>query len=78
MEQQVAGEVRAQLARRRITGRQIGLMVGWTPAYVSRRVSGQIPFSLADLEALAKALDISISEFITRREWSLPRLALAA
>lgn len=78
VQERVAAEARAQLARRRISGRQVGAMLGWTPAYVSRRLTGQIPFSLSDLEALAMALDIPISELITRREWSRRSLAVAA
>jgi hypothetical protein len=78
VEQRVAAEARAQLARRRISGRQVSAMLGWTPAYVSRRLTGQIPFSLSDLEALAMALDMPISGFITLGEWFRARLELAA
>lgn len=66
MQLQVAEEARALLARRRVSGRQIGKMLGWSPAYLSRRLTGQIPFSVADLEALARILRVPISAFFPR------------
>lgn len=64
--QAVAGEVRAQLARQRISGRQAALRLGWTPPYLSRRLIGEIPFDVADLEALAGLLDLPITAFFER------------
>ena len=72
----VAEEVRAQLARHRVSARRLALRTGWSPMYVSRRLSGQLPFSIADLEHVAEVLVIPVTRllprsddgFITRRE----------
>jgi hypothetical protein len=47
----VAGEVRAYLGRRRLSGRAAAMQLGWTQQYMSRRLTGAIPFDVADLAA---------------------------
>ena len=59
----VAAEVRAQLARRRISGRQAAFALGWKQPYIARRLSGDIPFDVNDLDALARLLDIPVTAF---------------
>jgi transcriptional regulator with XRE-family HTH domain len=61
--QAVAGEVRAALARQRFSGRQAALRLGWTPPYLSRRLIGEIPFDVADLQAIADLLELPITVF---------------
>lgn len=86
LQDQVAEEARVQLARRRISGRQIGAKLGWSSAYLSRRLTGHIPFTIADLDALARALDIPVTRllprsedgFITLREWFSRRSLVVA
>ena len=81
----VAEEVRAQLGRHRMSARRLALAAGWSPMYVSRRLSGELPFSIADLEAIAAVLNIPVTRllprsedgFITRREWSSALLRAA-
>lgn len=63
----VAGEVRAELARQRLSGRQAALRLGWTPPYLSRRLVGEIPFDVADLQALAELLDVPVTDFFAAR-----------
>lgn len=85
MQERVAEEARALLARRRISGRQVGRALYWSPAYLSRRLNGQIPFTVADLEALARFLDVPISAFfpapaqgvITDTKWTIAPLLAA-
>lgn len=59
----IAGEVRAELARRRLTGRKIARALGMSEVYVSRRLTGQVPFNVNDLSAIAELLDVPISRF---------------
>jgi transcriptional regulator with XRE-family HTH domain len=61
--QAVAAEVRANLARQRISGRQAALRLGWTPPYLSRRLIGEIPFDVADLQKMADLLDLPVTAF---------------
>ena len=87
IEDQIAEEVRALLARRRVTGRQISDRLGWSPAYLSRRLNGQTAFRISDLEELTSMLNIPVTRllprsedgFITLGEWFSRRsLAVAA
>jgi transcriptional regulator with XRE-family HTH domain len=59
----VAGEVRAHLARRRISGRRAAAELGWTAPYLSRRLTGEIPFDVDDLDAIASLLDMPVVAF---------------
>jgi transcriptional regulator with XRE-family HTH domain len=60
----VAAEVRAQLARQKISGRQAAAQLGWTQPYMSRRLTGEIPFNVADLAALAELLGVPAKRFL--------------
>lgn len=59
----VAAEVRAHLARKRISGRQAAFALGWKQPYISRRLSGDIPFDVNDLAALAELLEVPVTAF---------------
>ena len=59
----VAAEVRAQLGRAQRTGRSIALELGWTQPYISRRLTGEVPFDVNDLTAIADVLGIPVSVF---------------
>lgn len=83
--QDVAAEVRAWMGRRRRSGRSVAIELGWTEIYLSRRLTGKVPFDVADLAALAELLEVPVSEFfesnqgIRRRgRYTLPDLAIAA
>lgn len=66
----VANEVRAHLARRRLSARQAAFRLGWTQAYISRRMTGDAPFDVADLDQLARLLDVDMSDFLPPRRRS--------
>jgi transcriptional regulator with XRE-family HTH domain len=63
MQRIVAGEVRAWLARRQRSGRSAALELGWTEPYLSRRLTGAVPFDVADLARLAELLDVPVTVF---------------
>lgn len=62
--ERVAGEVRAEMARRRISGRRVARELGWTVNYAHRRFSGETPLDVNDLAALAALLNVPIGTFI--------------
>ncbi len=59
----VAAEVRAQLARKRLSGVRAARALGWTQNYISRRLTGTVPFDVADLVAVADLLEVPVDSF---------------
>lgn len=59
----VAAEVRAHLARRRLTGRGAARALGWKSDYIWRRLDGRTPLDVNDLAALAELLDVPVTSF---------------
>lgn len=67
MRQNVAAEVRASAARHEYTQEMVGELLGLKQSAISRRYKGQVPFDVDELELLAKAWDVPITEFFPRR-----------
>ena len=55
----LAGEIRAELARRDITQSDFAKKLGWSPAYLSRRMSGEVPFDADEIDQIAEWLGIA-------------------
>lgn len=62
---QVAEEVRALLARRRLSARAAARQLGWTANYLSRRMTGEIAFDVEDLDALGRLLNVQVTAFFS-------------
>ena len=60
----VAGDVRAEMARRRMTGRELARRTGKSQPYWSRRLSGDVALDVDDLEAVAAHLEVSASDLV--------------
>ena len=56
--QRVTEEVRAEMARRRLTQQDLADALRWTPGYLSRRLTGEVAWSLDDIEEVAAALQV--------------------
>lgn len=54
----VAEEVRALLARRRVSGVQLAARIGCSQPYLSRRLNAEITFDVDDLQRIAEALEV--------------------
>jgi transcriptional regulator with XRE-family HTH domain len=61
----VAEEIRAVLARRRISGKEMASALGLSQFAMSRRLRGETPFSLDELDAVARHLGVPVSSLIT-------------
>lgn len=59
----IADEVRAEMARQRLSGVRAAKALGWTQNYIQRRLSGTVPFDVADLQAIADLLEVPVSKF---------------
>ncbi len=63
-DQRVAANVRAELARRRVNRQALAKAMGIGPMAISRRMSGQVSFSIAELYRVAEILKVDISALI--------------
>jgi cytochrome c556 len=60
----VAGEVRAEMARQQRYGTWMAKQMGMTQSAWSRRVTGDLPFDVEQLDRVAAILDVPITQFI--------------
>jgi transcriptional regulator with XRE-family HTH domain len=58
----IATEIRAEMTRQRISQRQLGEQLGWTQSRVSRRLLGQKPLEVDDVQRIAGALGVSMEQ----------------
>jgi transcriptional regulator with XRE-family HTH domain len=67
LSEHVAEEVRALLARRRMSGRELARRLHVSPNWVSLRTTGAQPINMDDLERIADVLDIEPAELLPGR-----------
>jgi len=58
----VIAEIRGELARTDTLHADFAKTCGWHPMYFSRRMTGQIPWTIEDLELVAKNLGIDLGQ----------------
>ena len=63
MRGRVAAEVRAEMARSRLSGNRLAQIAGKSQAYWSRRISGEVAFDVDDLGTIADVLGIDVATF---------------
>lgn len=63
LQQRIAGEVRAELARSNRTGLSLANELGWSQTYMSRRLRGRTPFAAWELVEIARILEVPVSTF---------------
>lgn len=70
--EQIAAEVRAEMARQGLSQAKLATKLGWTQPRLSRRVTpgknGLIPFTAAELLAVADKLGAPIAQFLPTAE----------
>lgn len=64
----VAEEIRALLARRRMSGRELARKLDVSPSWVSYRLTGTQPIDINDLVSIAKVLGVKASDIIANAE----------
>ena len=64
IQQLAAEEIRVLLARRRMSAAELARRIGQKPQALSRRMIGDIPFDLHDLEVIANALGVEVKDLI--------------
>ena len=60
----VAGEVRAEMGRSRVSASELARRLGRSHSYVWRRITGDVPFDIAELSAIAEALGVPVSRLM--------------
>ncbi|WP_126855804.1 helix-turn-helix domain-containing protein [Kocuria sp. HSID16901] len=64
----VAGNVRAALGRRSVTQARAAEHLQMSRDAFSRRITGKVPFDVAELEALSRFLEVSYSSLVEIQE----------
>ena len=65
--QHVTQEIRAEMARQRLTQLEVAARMRWSPGYLGRRLSGAVPWSTDDLDEVAAALGVGTRQLVTPR-----------
>lgn len=68
----VAAEVRAEVARQRLTGREVARLVGRPPNTVSRWLNGTVAMDINAFYLVAEALDVDPLEILRRADRRMP------
>lgn len=68
LSQVVTEEIRAQMARKRVSQHALANRLGWTQAYLSRRLTGDVSLSFDDAEVIAAELDTSVFQLVRPRQ----------
>ena len=61
----LASEIRAELARRRGTKDGMRKALGWSHGYITRRLTGEAPLDMNDLEKIAGYFGMTVIELIS-------------
>lgn len=60
----VAEEVRALLGRRRVSQAELATGLDRSPMYLSRRLSGELPLDLDEVEQISAFLGVSVDDLL--------------
>lgn len=61
----VSSEIRAAMARNRISGVELAKKAGVSQNYISKRLRDEMPFTLNDVEVIANILGLTFEELAT-------------
>ena len=59
-----AGNVRAEMARHRLTGTDLAHALGWSITTTRRRLNGTHPFDVEELAQVAGVLGVPVTELV--------------
>lgn len=64
LSEKISSEVRAELARQRLSQAEVATAMGRSQAYLSRRLSGETPFDVDDLDRLTEILGVPVTALL--------------
>lgn len=62
----VAEEIRVILARKKMSGAELGRRAGIKQSSMSRRLTGETAFDMDDIEAIAAVLEVSVADLLPK------------
>lgn len=62
--QGIAQAVRGEMAKQGLTQEALGARIGWDQRRVSRRLTAEVSFTMAELSDVASALGVSVMQLI--------------
>lgn len=65
----VAGAVRAEMARQRLDFVELAGIIHVSRATAYRRINGEIPFDMSELDAIAQRLGITVDDLFASAEF---------
>jgi transcriptional regulator with XRE-family HTH domain len=71
--QRTAATVRAELARRQLSGRQVATDLDWSIPTMTRRLNGSVAFDVDELAQIAEYLGVPIATLIPDEALVSPR-----
>lgn len=63
LQQHVAAEVRAEMARQQMTQQVLARQLGTTQQTLSRRMTGEVPFDVFELQRIADIFGVPVTHF---------------
>lgn len=60
----VAAEVRAEMARQRMSQVKLAELLGVAQQTISRRIVGEVAFDITELVQIARVLDVPVRQFL--------------
>lgn len=67
LREHVAEEIRVLLARKRISAAELARRTGIKQSTMSRRMTGETAFDMDDLELIAEALEVEVTDLMPKR-----------
>jgi transcriptional regulator with XRE-family HTH domain len=64
LSQTITQEIRAEMARQRLSQHALAERLGWTQGYLNRRLTADVSMSIEDLEAIARGLGIPLLQVV--------------
>lgn len=64
----VAREVRAEMARQRVSQLQLATRLGLSQPQISKRLTGRLEFRPSELDAVAELLGVPVTQFLPASE----------
>jgi transcriptional regulator with XRE-family HTH domain len=57
-------EIRAEMGRQQLSGVKLAEILGWTQNAISRRLRGEAPLTLSELDQISRALRRPLAQFV--------------